>query len=126
MSGNTLKLHGNRTRHQFVVSSFNAVLKDSRLHDVWWQADVLVDEINVRCHLEDTAKVKKSELLRVVGKDYHEKSIEGNMFVGASGEQLKLFRHDFKTREEGKQLITISSRSQQGLSLNSTQLHPSL
>ncbi|KAI2490954.1 hypothetical protein MHU86_23613 [Fragilaria crotonensis] len=104
MSGNTLKLHGNRTRHQFVVSSFNAVLKDSRLHDVWWQADVLVDEINVRCHLEDTVKVKKSELLRVVGKDYHEKSIEGNMFVGASGEQLKLFRHDFKTREEGKQL----------------------
>ena len=47
--------------------------------------------------------MKRSELLRVVGKEYHEKSIEGNIFVGAGGEQLKLFRHDFKTREDGKQ-----------------------
>ena len=62
MTGNTLKLHGNRTSSQFVVSSFNAVLKDSRLHDSWWQADVLVDKINIRCQFGDTMKVKKLEL----------------------------------------------------------------
>jgi hypothetical protein len=104
MSENTLKLHRNRTRYQFVRSSFNAVLQDSRFHEVWWQADTLLDEINTRCQLGDDLKVKKSELLRVVGKEYHEKSIEGNIFAGASGKQLKLFRHDFKTREDGKQL----------------------
>lgn len=71
--------------------SLNAVLKDSRLHDVWWQADVLVlDETSIQCQLADTMKVKKSELLQVVGKDCHEMSIE------ASCEQLKLFRHDCK------------------------------
>ena len=65
----------------------------------------MLDEINTRCQLGDDLKVKKSELLRVVGKEYHEKSIEGNIFAGASGKQLlKLFRHDFKTREDGKQL----------------------
>ncbi len=102
MSGNTLKLHGNRTRSQFVVSSFNAVFQDTRLHDVWWQAHILVDEINTRYQLEGEMKIKKTELLRVVRREYHEKSIEGNIFVGASGDgQLKLFRHDFKTREEG-------------------------
>ena len=103
MSENTLKLHRNRIRYQFVRSSFNAVLQDSQLHEVWWQADTLLDEINTRCQLQDDLKVKKSELLRVVGKEYHEKSIEGNIFVGGGGEQLKLFRHDFKAREDGKQ-----------------------
>ena len=102
MSGNKLKLHRNRTRNQFVVSSFNALFQDARLHDIWWQARILVDEINTRYQLEGEMEVKKSELLRVVGKEYHEKLIEGNIFVGASGDKcLKLFRHDFKTREEG-------------------------
>ncbi|KAI2506475.1 hypothetical protein MHU86_7990 [Fragilaria crotonensis] len=105
MNRNTLKLHGNRTRNQFVVASFNAVFQDTRLHDIWWQAHILVDEVNTRYQLEGEMEIKKSELLRVVGKEYHEKSIEGNIFVGASGdEQLKLFRHDFKTREDGKQV----------------------
>ena len=100
MNRNTLKLHGNRTRNQFVVASFNAVFQDTRLHDIWWQAHILVDEVNTRYQLEGEMEIKKSELLRVVGKEYHEKSIEGNIFVGASGdEQLKLFRHDFKTRQ---------------------------
>ena len=63
----------------------------------------MVDEINTRYQLEGEMKIKKTKLLRVVGREYHEKSIEGNVFVGASGDdgQLKLFRHDFKTREEG-------------------------
>ena len=48
---------------------------------------------------------KKSELLHVINKAYHEKSIEGNIFVGVGGsEQLKLFRHDFKTQNDGQQV----------------------
>ena len=110
MSERTLKLHGNRTRYQFVRSSFNAVFQDTRLHDAWWQVDTLVDEINTRYQLGEDIKVKKTELLRVVGKEYHEKSIEGNTFVCDSstssdaGRRLKLFRHDLKaSREGGKQ-----------------------
>ena len=106
MSENTQKFR-RKMRHQFVGSSFNAVFRDARLHDVWWQADTLVDEINTRCQLGDDVKVTKSELLRVVGKEYHDKSSEGNIFVGVcDDEQLKLFRHDFKTTRdaEGKRL----------------------
>ncbi len=62
----------------------------------------MVDEINSRYQLEGEMKIKKTKLLRVAGREYHEKSIEGNIFVGANGDgQLKLFQHDFKTREEG-------------------------
>ncbi|KAI2493895.1 hypothetical protein MHU86_20622 [Fragilaria crotonensis] len=106
MSENTLKLRGKRMRHQFVGSSFNALFQDARLHHIWWQADTLVDEINTRYQLADDMKIEKAELLRVVGKEYHEKSMEGNLFTGSSDqEQLKLFRHDFKTREKsGKQV----------------------
>jgi hypothetical protein len=102
MSRNAPKLLGIRTRPQFVLSCFNTVFEDSRLHDTWWQARTLVDEINTRYQLEGDIEVKKSELLRVVNKEYQGKSTAGNNFVGAGGnERLKLFRHDFKTREDG-------------------------
>lgn len=106
MSENTLKFR-RKLRNQFVFGSFNAVFQDVRLRDAWWQADSLVDEINTRCQLGDDIKVTKSELLRVVGKEYHDKSTEGNIFVGSSSgdELLRLFRHDFKAAREagGKQ-----------------------
>ena len=105
MSENARKLLGIRKRQQFVVTSFNAVFKDVRLHNTWWQASTLVNEINTRYQLRDSMEVKKSELLRVINKEYHEKSIEGNIFVGVGdSEQLKLFRHDFKTRNDGQQV----------------------
>ena len=77
---------------------------------MWWQASTLVDEINTRYQLRDSLEVKKSELLRVINKEYQEKSIEGNIFVGVgaaggSNEQLKLFRHDFKTRNQENKLV---------------------
>ncbi len=90
-----------------MISSFNAVFQDIRLHDVWWQAQTLVDKINTRYQLEGSIEIKKSELLRVINREYHEKSIEGNIFVGANGneEGLKLFQHEFKTREEGRKQV---------------------
>ncbi len=61
----------------------------------------MVDAINTRFQLEGKME-RKSELLHVVGKEFHKKSIEGNIFVGANGDKrLKLFRHDFMAREEG-------------------------
>ena len=84
-----------------MIRSFNAVFQDARLYGVWWQAQTLVDEINTRYQLEGSIEIKKSELLRVINREYHEKSIEGNIFVGAKGneEGLKLFRH---TSRQGK------------------------
>lgn len=48
--------------------------------------------------------VTKLELLQVVGKEYHDKISEGNIFVGAwsDDKQLKRFRHDFKTTNNKK------------------------
>ena len=106
MSDNVPKLLGIRTRNQFVIRSFNAVFQDAQLHDNWWQAHTLVDKINIRNQLEGNMEVKKAELLRIMNRAYHEKSMEGNLFVGADGnERLKLFRHDFKTREEGRKQV---------------------
>jgi hypothetical protein len=82
MSENTLKLHRKRMHPHFVGSSFNALFQDARLHHIWWQADTLVNEINTRYQLADEMKVEKAELLHVVGKEYHEKSMEGNLFTG--------------------------------------------
>jgi hypothetical protein len=88
MSENTLKLHGNRIRYQFVRSSFNAVLQDSRLHEVWRQADTLLDEINTRCQLGDDLKVKSQ-----------------NFYVLWEKSTMRSpLKDDFKTREDGKQL----------------------
>jgi hypothetical protein len=108
MSERTLKLHGNRMRHQFVGSSFNAVFQDTRLHDAWWQVDTLIDEINTRYQHGEDIKTNRAELLRVVGKEYHERSIEDNTFVCDSSSdgrrRLQLFRYDFKAREGGKEV----------------------
>jgi hypothetical protein len=52
MCDNAPKLLGIRTRNQFVSNSFNACFQDARLHDLWWQAHTLVDEINTRYQLE--------------------------------------------------------------------------
>ena len=117
-------------RHQFVRSSVNAVFQDTWLHDAWWQVDTLVDEINTRYQLGEDTKVKKAELLCIVGKEYHEKSIEGNTFVCESSsdvQRLKLFQHDFKAREGGKQIKYDSFRSLQWKCPKPTQLlHPIL
>jgi hypothetical protein len=110
MSENTLKFH-RKLCNQFMGSTFNAFVQDLRLRDVWWQADTLVDEINTRHQLGDDIKATKLELQRVMGKVYHDMSTEGNIFVGTGscGEQLKLFRHNFKAaRKAGGS--TISSR----------------
>jgi hypothetical protein len=71
MSENALKVLGIRTRNQFVISSFNAVFQDARLHGVWWQAQTLVDEINTRYQLEGSIEIKKSELQRVINRECH-------------------------------------------------------
>ncbi len=68
MSDNAPTLFGIRTRNQFVISRFNAVFQDVRLHDHWWQT---------RYQLEGNIEVKKAELLRIIIRAYHEKSIEG-------------------------------------------------
>jgi hypothetical protein len=47
----------------------------------------LVNEINTRYKLEgEEMKIQNLEFLRIVGKEYHETSIEGNIFVGARGD----------------------------------------
>ena len=100
MSENSLKTR-RRTRSHFVISCFTSVLADRRLHDRWWHADTLVDEINTRCRLADDAQVQKQELLRIVSKAYGSKSSAGNVFV-VNNQQFILYRHDFSKKEEGK------------------------
>ena len=78
-----------------------SVVADERLHDKWWHADALVDEINTRCQLIDDLKIHKKELQLVVSREYHNKSTAGNVFV-INGQQFKLYCHDFFKKEEGK------------------------
>jgi hypothetical protein len=78
-----------------------SVVGDARLHNKWWHADALVDEINTRCQLIDDLKIHKKELQRVVSNEYHNKSTAGNDFV-MNRKEFKLYRHDFFKKEEGK------------------------
>ena len=85
-----------KKRHQFILSCFNAVLQDVRLHDKWWEAGTLVDGINTRFNLQDGMELKKTDLLKAISKVYIEKSSEGNTFIGAddsrrNNNQLRLF-----------------------------------
>jgi hypothetical protein len=94
-------------RHQFILSCFNAALQDVWLHDKWWEAGTLVDGINKRFHLQDGMELKKTDLLKAVGKVYIEKSSEGNTFIGASdsrrnNNQLRLFRDEFRVHDSTK------------------------
>jgi hypothetical protein len=41
------------------------MLADRRLHDRWWHADTLVDEINTRCQLADDLQLQKQEVDKI-------------------------------------------------------------
>jgi hypothetical protein len=92
MSEITLKIHGKRAPHLFVGSSFNALFQGTGVHYVRWQADKLADKISTRYQLSGDMKLGKSELLFVVGMEYHANSIGGNLYIGSpDAEGLKLF-----------------------------------
>ena len=61
---------GIKNRNQFILSCFNTVLQDVRLHDKWWEAGTLVDGINTRFHLQDGMELKKTDLLKAISKVY--------------------------------------------------------
>jgi hypothetical protein len=114
---------GIKNRNQFILSCFNTVLQDVRLHDKWWEAGTLVDGINTRFHLQDGMELKKTDLLRVINKVYIEKSSDGNRFIGAddsrrNNNQLRLFRDEFRVHDSTKKpaqqkydLFQVTARS---------------
>ena len=109
MSQNRSKGHVTSQIH-FVRTCFINSIAETLLHDKWLPVEGAAAYMNRKYNLENDTTIEKGSFIRTMNKFYPDKTSSGNTIALDDGNDVPLFRHEFKNKSTRQESIYITKK----------------